>query len=389
MAGESSFHITPGRLRFFQAAVGLGVGTLAFGLWLAPQQTWATFLLVNLYLLGLGLGGLVWLSLHYLTAARWSESLKGIPCAMSMVLPVGAIGLLAVLLCRPSLYSWTSAGFTDEPASPLRHLWLTRPFFLLRAVIYLGLWVAFAAAFLKISRRAELAREAAAARRRVALSGAFLVVFGITLWLASHDWIMSLEPDWTSTIFGVYNFAGLFLSSLAATTLLVVWLGSRGDSTFRVTESQLHDLGTLLFAFSSFWMYLWFCQYWLIWYVNNPEETAYFVKRSHGNWPALSLFNLTFNWAVPFIVLLFRSAKRSPRILGIVALVVLIGRWLDLTMMIFPSQENAVPAFGAIEAGLLVGASGVFLLTVFFTLGKLSQFAVPAPDPATTCPVTT
>ena len=120
MAGESSFHITPGRLRFFQAAVGLGAGTLAFGLWLAPQQTWATFLLVNLYLLGLGLGGLVWLSLHYLTAARWSESLKGIPCAMSMVLPVGAIGLLAVLLCRPSLYSWTSAGFIDEPASPLR-----------------------------------------------------------------------------------------------------------------------------------------------------------------------------------------------------------------------------------------------------------------------------
>ena len=86
---------------------------------------------MNLYLLGLGLGGLAWLSLHYLTGARWSESLKGIPRAMSMVLPVAAIGLLAVLLCRPSLYAWTSAGFTEEPASPLRHLWLNRPFFLL------------------------------------------------------------------------------------------------------------------------------------------------------------------------------------------------------------------------------------------------------------------
>ena len=163
---------------------------------------------------------------------------------------------------------------------------------------------------------------------------------GSHCWLASHDWIMSLEPEWTSTMFGVYNFAGLFLSSLAATTLLVVWLSSRGDSTFRVTKSQLHDLGTLLFAFSSFWMYLWFCQYWLIWYVNIPEETAYFVRRSHGNWPVLSLLNLTFNWGVPFVVLLFRSAKRSPRILGIVALVVLIGRWLDLTLMIFPSQGD-------------------------------------------------
>lgn len=370
MARAASFHCTPGRLRFFQAAVGLGAGTLAVGLWQAPQQTWATLLLVNLYLLGLGLGGLAWLSIHYLTGARWSESLKGIPRAMSMVLPVAAIGLLVVLLCRPSLYAWTSAGFTEEHSSPLRHLWLSRPFFLFRAVIYLGLWVAFAAAFLKISRREEPASEAAAARRRVAMSGAFLVVLGITCWLASHDWLMSLEPDWTSTIFGVYNFAGLFLSSLAATTLLVVWLGSRGDSSFLVTESQLHDLGTLLFAFSSFWMYLWFCQYWLIWYVNNPEETAYFVRRSHGNWPALSLSNLIFNWGVPFIVLLFRSAKRSPRILGIVSLVVLIGRWLDLTLMIFPSQGSAAPAFGIIEAGLLLAAVGIFLLAVLLTLDK-------------------
>jgi len=382
MASATRFHSTPGRLRFLQAAVALGAGTLAVGLWHAPQQTWATFLLVNLYLLGLGLGGLAWLSLHYLTGARWSESLTGIPRAMSMVLPLPAIGLLAVLLCRPSLYAWTSAGFTEELSSPLRHLWLNRPFFLLRAVIYLGLWVAFAASFLKISRRDELAGEATVPRQRVGLSGAFLVVFGITLWLASHDWIMSLEPEWTSTMFGVYNFAGLFLSSLAATTLLVVWLSSCSGSTLQVTKSQLHDLGTLLFAFSSFWMYLWFCQYWLIWYVNIPEETAYFVRRSHGHWPVLSLLNLIFNWGIPFVVLLFRSAKRSPRILGIVALVILIGRWLDLTLMIFPSQGTAAPAFGIIETGLLLGAAGVFLLVVFFTLGKSSLVPIRAPEPA-------
>ena len=370
MASESSFHSAPGRLRVLLAAVVFGTATLAVGLWQSPQQTWATFLLVNLYLLGLGLGGLAWLSLHYLTGARWSESLKGIPRAMSMVLPVAAIGLLAVLLCRPSLYAWTSDGFAEEPASPLRHLWLNRPFFLLRAAIYLGLWVAFAAAFLKVPRPGSPASEADAARPRVGLSGSFLVVFGITLWLASHDWIMSLEPEWTSTMFGVYNFAGLFVSSLAATTLLVIWLSSRGDSGLRVTEDQLHDLGTLLFAFSSFWMYIWFCQYWLIWYVNNPEETAYFVRRTHGAWPVFSVLNLIFNWGIPFIVLLFRSAKRSPLILGIVAVVILIGRWLDLTVMIFPSQGSETAAFGIIGAGLLVGALGVFLLAVSFNLGK-------------------
>src|SRR6516225_2570469 len=103
MTSVSGFDSSRGLLRLSQAAVLLGVATLAVGLWQAPQQTWATFLLVNLYLLGLGLGGLAWLSLHYLTGARWSESLKGISQAMSTVLPIAAIGLLSVLLCRPSL----------------------------------------------------------------------------------------------------------------------------------------------------------------------------------------------------------------------------------------------------------------------------------------------
>ena len=368
MASASGFHTSRGLLRWFHAAVVLGAGTLFIGLWYAPQQTWANLLLVSLYLLGLGSGGLVWLSLLSLTGARWSDSLKQIFQAMSTVLPVAAVGLLAVLLCRPSLYAWTSAGFADEPASPLRHVWLNRPFFLIRAVIYLGLWLAFAAAFWKVSRQQEPARDAPAARRRVALAGAFLVVFGITCWLASHDWIMTLEPEWTSTIFGVYNFSGLILSSLAATIVLVVWLRSRGDEKFPVTENQLHDLGTLLFAFSSLWMYLGFCQYWLNWYVNIPEETTYFVRRWQGAWPALYLVNLLLNWGIPFCVLLFRSAKRSPRIVGTVAAMILIGRWLDLFLMIFPSQGSAAPAVGVIEAGLLLGAMGVFLLPVLRTL---------------------
>src|SRR5579872_2636145 len=218
MPSATHVRTSRGQFRFFHAAVVLGACTLIIGLWYAPQRTWANLLLVNLYLVGLGMGGLVWLSLYNLTGARWSESLKQIPQAMSAVLPAAAIGLLAVLVCRPSLYAWSSTGFADGAASPLRHVWLTRPFFLIRAVIYLGLWLGFAAAFLRISRRREPA--GAAARRHIGFSGAFLMIFGFTLWLASHDWIMSLEPEWTSTMFGVYNFAGIFLSSLAAIIVL-------------------------------------------------------------------------------------------------------------------------------------------------------------------------
>src|SRR5262249_16847742 len=159
-----------------------------------------------------------------------------------------------------------------------------------------------------------------------------------TCWLASYDWIMSLEPEWASTVFGVYNFAGLFLSGLAAVILLVIWLRRQGPLQAVLNESHLHDLGTLLFAMSSFWMYTWFCQFLLIWYVNKPEETAYLRRRWQGGWAAWLFLDLALNWVIPFLVLLSRRAKCNPRVLGTVAVLVLAGRWVDLFLMIFPSQ---------------------------------------------------
>ena len=127
---------------------------------------------------------------------------------------------------------------------------------------------------------------------------------------------MSLDPEWASTVFGVYSFSSLFLSGLAACILLVIWLRRSLSLETVFSDDLLHDLGTLLFAFSSFWMYAWFCQYMLIWYVNIPEETVYLRQRQQGGWLGVLLLDLALNWAVPFAVLLFRSAKRNPRILS-------------------------------------------------------------------------
>ncbi len=202
------------------------------------------------------------------------------------------------------------------------------------------------------------------------------MIFGVTCWLASSDWLMSLEPEWSSSMFGVYSFAGMFLSSLAAVTLLVIWLRRHGPLRHVIAADQLHDLGTLLFALSSFWMYTWFCQYWLIWYVNNPEETAYFARRQQEGWRMITLVDLTLNWGLPFLLLLFRSAKRSPVVLGAVSVVILAGRWVDLFLMVFPSQGNAAPVLGAIEAGLLLGAAGAFGLVCFRALAAASLVPV-------------
>lgn len=377
-AVEPTYHLPTKAVRLLQGLTLLGVISLAAGLLGTPQRTWANLLLLSYYLTGLGLGSLLIVALHYVTGARWSVPLRRVPESLTAVLPGAAVGILAVLLFRPSLYPW-SITVDQAPDSPLGHLWLSRPFFLLRALVYLAVWMAFAASIVRISRRQDREQDAAPTWTNIRLSAAFLVVFGITCWLAGSDWIMSLEPKWSSTIFGVYNFGGIFLSSLAAVTLLALWLQRHGPLSAAVSKDHFHDLGTLLFGFSSFWMYVWFCQYLLIWYANQPEETVYYLHRWQGAWPALMLLDVLLNWGVPFLVLLFRAAKRSPRVLGVVCLLILVGRWFDLFVMIFPSQQEGTSLPGLLEWGLLGGAAGVAGLIFFWSFGNAP--AVPLNDP--------
>jgi hypothetical protein len=208
---------------------------------------------------------------------------------------------------------------------------------------------------------------------QVRLSAIFLVVLGVTIWLASYDWIMSLEPEWSSTVFGPYQFAGLFLAGLAAIVLLAADAERKGTpSTLPLSprergrgegvgQKQRHDLGKLIFGFSVFWAYLWYCQYMLIWYVNNPEETAYFTRRLEGAWQPLFWTNLILNLGVPFLVLLPRWTKCHRGILQQVAVVVLVGRWLDLYLMIVPPVVNGPPSCGLGEIGTVLVGVGVCL----------------------------
>jgi len=358
------------------------VGLAAFlaGLTFEPQRTWVDLLVVGNYLVGVGLSGVLLVALHYVTGARWSFPVRRVYEAMTAILLPAAIVLIVVLASRPSLYSWAVSSNVAGSESPLRHWWLNRPFFLARSVVYLALWIGFAVAIVRNSRRQDADNDARPTKRNVRVSALFLVVFGITVWLSSYDWIMSLDPEWASTVFGVYSFSSLFLSGLAACILLVIWLRRSGSLAAVFSDDLLHDLGTLLFAFSSFWMYAWFCQYMLIWYVNIPEETVYLRQRQQGGWLGVLLLDLALNWAIPFAVLLFRSAKRNPRILSIIALIVLAGRWVDLYVMTFPSLPTVAPAFGLIEVGLILGTAGLFLAAVSQALGRAPL--IPLRQPA-------
>jgi hypothetical protein len=360
----------------------LGAMDVAAGAVLAPDRMWASWLLVSYYALGLGLAGLCFVAIHYTSGAIWSVAVRRVAEALAGTLPFASLLLVVVLIARPQLYPWTipgGLGSVTDGAMAFKRFWLSRPFFLARAAAYAAIWIAFAFAIRWCSRRQDGDGDPRWTRANVRLSAGFLVVFAVTFSLASVDWVMSLEPLWYSTIFGVYNFAGLFLSGLAALILVALWLERKGPLQNVLNDEHLHDLGKLLFAFSIFWMYIWFSQYVLIWYTNIPEETSYFVRRAQGLWFALFLANVVLNWVVPFAVLLRRDMKRQRTTLWRVAVVVLLGRWLDVYLMIVPAVAGGTPRIGLWEIGLTAGGIGGFGLV----LARILRGApvVPLADP--------
>jgi hypothetical protein len=357
----------------------VGGAVFLTGALFGDPRTWANLLLASYYLLGLGLGGAVLVALFYVTGAGWAVALRRVPEAMIGLLPAAALGLSLVLLAHPSLYPWLDPAQNSESLSPFQHVWLDRPFFLLRSLVYLILWISLAFALVRISRRQDQSGATSLTARNVGLSAIFLVVFAVTCWLASTDWIMSLEPHWSSTIFGVYNFAGIFLSALAAVCVVTIGLYWQGPFRNVLTRNHLHDLGTLLFAFSSFWMYIWFSQYLLIWYVNNPEESVYFWRRQQPGWQTLFLLNVVLNWGIPFVILLVRSAKQTPWVLLAVAVSILLGRWLDLHLMILRPTAEATPLPSVWGAGLFFAAVGLAALLIGRALGRAAL--IPVKDP--------
>ncbi|HEV2400582.1 MAG TPA: hypothetical protein VGS27_26830 [Candidatus Sulfotelmatobacter sp.] len=378
-ARDFTFQPSRETVRRAQILAATGGVTLLAGLYLGPQRIWLNLLLVSYYLLGLALAGAVWITLQYVSGAHWSTALRRVPEAMTTLLPLAALGILAVIFLKPSVYPWTSGLASGGGAMGFKRAWLSLPFFQLRAICYVIGWLGFAWALLRISRSQDRDGDPKHTHSSIRLAAPFLVFFAITFCLASFDWIMSLEPEWYSTIFGFYNFAGLFLSGLATFALLLVWLQRHSAMRTVITDQHLHDVGKLIFGFSTFWAYLWFSQYMLIWYANLPDETVYYIRRLHGFWQPLFVLNLFLNWVVPFFALLPRLNKQKPGVLVRVSIVLLTGRWLDLYLMIMPPFSVGKPRIGIWEIGMAAGLVGVFLLGVLAALRKAPL--IPVRDP--------
>lgn len=357
----------------------LGVILFALALYKEPYRAWHSFLTSYFYFISLGLGGLFFAAIQHVTKAGWSVNVRRFAEAMSAYLPVGAVATIALLIGSRYLYIWldpeTVAG---DALLQGKSAYLNLPFFVIRLIVFFGAWLIFGRLLVNHSLQQDKDGDENHTLKSVGLSIAFILIFALSYSLFSVDTLMSLQPHWYSTIWGVYCFAGLFQSTFAVLILTALHVQKQGIVRGRVTEEHVHDLAKFLKAFTVFYAYIGFSQFLLIWYANLPEETIFYLARSSGGWMAATLSLLVFKFAVPFLLLLPRAAKRSPAHLTLVCCLILFMQYIDIHWMVYPNfSDTWIFSWQEISAFLLFG--GAFLWTLTNFLSKHS--VVPLKDP--------
>ena len=325
------------RQRQFLLAGAAGAVLSAIGWFVNPTQFFQSYLTGYMLVLGASLGCLALAMIHQLSGGGWGVLARRPMGAAARVLPVLTVLFLPIVFGMHRLYIWTDAGVVahDEVLQG-KHLYLNTPFFLARAAFYFLVWNAISYFLNAWSLEQDRTGDPSLARRMQRLSGAGLVAYGLTITFASFDWLMSLEPHWFSTIYGVLIMGGQGLTALAFLLIVLVWLGRRAPLADILVPAHYHDLGNLMLAFVMLWAYFSFSQYLLIWSGNLPEEISWYMHRTETGWRALALALVVFHFALPFVLLLSRRIKREPQLIVRVAIGMLIARLLDLIWLVAP-----------------------------------------------------
>ena len=319
-------------------------GLSAIGLFVNVTQFLQSYLMAYMLCLGVTLGCLALGMVHQLSGGAWGVVIRRPIGAAARVLPVMTLLFLPIAFGMNRLYGWTNADLVaHDEALQHKHLYLNTPFFLVRAAVYFLVWNGLSYFLNAWSLEQDRTAEPRLARRMQRLSGGGLLAYGLTITFASFDWLMSLEPHWFSTIYGVLIVGGQGLSALAFLTAALVWLSRRPPLNRIVVPAHFHDLGNLMLAFVMLWAYFSFSQYLIIWSGNLPVEISWYLHRLQTGWRAVGLTLILFHFSAPFVVLLSRRAKREPDLLVKVAIGILIVRLIDLFWLIAPEfHQNGI-----------------------------------------------
>jgi hypothetical protein len=338
------------------------------------------YLLNFSYFLSIVLGGLSFVLIQHVTKAGWSVVVRRVAEGFAGAIPIFIPLALPLVFGLHELYHWSHAdSVAHDPILRGKAAYLNTPAFTARMVVYFAAWTLMARFFVRASVAQDATGDKAETLGMQRWSGLAILIFGITITFAGIDLLMSLDPHWFSSIFGVYFFAGAMVGFLAAFILALHSLQSAGLMRHVVTIEHYHDIGKLLFGFLAFWAYIAYSQYMLIWYSNMPEETGWFLRRISGGWGVVSGALVLGHFLIPFVLLLSRNVKRRVHLLAPMAVWMLVAHWVDLYWLVMPEFDRTRLTFHALDLTVLVALGGIVTGGILFGLRKNSL--IPERDP--------
>ncbi len=384
------FAIPAGYKKWTMGLLIIGLLTLIFGFILLnplsgshgenvnSTRFWAVLLQNSTFWLLLVNTSMFFICISTLAMGGWQVALRRVPEAVSSVLPVLAIITLVIILSivfghRYDIYPWLDRSYVqNDKILSGKSGFLSPGFYLIFSLLIISLWWFIGQKMRQLSidsdKSGAMDYETGKSwlGKNIFWAAFFIVVFGLSVgstlpWL----WIMSIDAHWFSTMFSWYTFASTFVSGIALFTLFVIYLKNKGELEY-VTDQHLHDLGKFIFAFSIFWTYLWFSQYMLIWYSNQPEETKYFIQRigtaeNPGPYKAIFFLNLIINFVCPILILMKKSPKKNYTVMTLMCVLLIFGHWLDFYQMVMPGTVKDHPHMSWFEFGIPLGFIGVIM----------------------------
>jgi len=350
-----------------------------------PRQFFRSYLFGYVFWMAFPLGSLALLMLHHLTGGGWGFVIRRLCEAGTRTFALMAVLFLPLVAGISRLYTqWTNPAWAAEAMqhAPFKAKWLSQPFFLTRAVIYFVIWIVLGYLLSKWSMEEDRTGDAGMHNRMEALSAPGLILYGLTATFSMIDWVMSLDPDWMSTMYGLIFVVVHVFTAMAFLIFVASRFAGHQPLATVATPSRFHDLGTLLFAFTMLWAYLSFSQFLIIWAGNVKAEITWYVHRGLGEWSWLAGVLLVLHFFVPFFILLNRTIKRRRDLMREVAVALIVISALDVFWIITPSffPTAEMRATDVLAHVLALAAIGGFWVWAFAKQAQ-GRPLVPLHDP--------
>ncbi len=364
-------------------AAGGGLVSLAIGLRLDPTRAWFAYLDAWLFGTSIAVGALLFTMTGHAAKAGWMVITRRPMESVAATLPLFALLFVPLAFGLDHIYPWTRhGGVAASLAHALDHkrVWLSKPFFVARTAVYFLVFCVVAARLRAWSTVNDSRPDLALVRKMRRLSGGGLPLVGLTLTWASFDWSMSLQPDWYSTMFGFYFFAGSYVGAIALACVLLRLTPSQGPQAIRVSPDHAQALGRVLFAMIVFWAYISFGQFLIYWIGDIPDEVSYFAHRTAGTWTAVTYVIVFGHFVFPFFLLLNRRLKRHSDVLAVVGAWIFVMHFVDVYWQVMPVHDEAGARPHWLDLGAVLFVGGLSCAWIVRRYGTAAPLPLHVPE---------